>query len=137
MATNLWAKICPRCRQPFSYYEKRRTGSNTYVYAVHYVPKQEGKSKRKKCYISPEFTYLYVTSRQPARALDDIKYIARAFDLITHTLNDIHTKYKEALEKIENGDEPDQVKAAKREMLTEIMTTGLEELKILLTDHQD
>jgi len=135
MTTNLWAKICPKCHQPFSHYERRRTGSNTYVYAVHYVP-EEGKVKRKKCYISPMVTYLYVTNRYPVLALDDIKYIEKCFDLITDTLDDIHTKYQEALEKIESSDEPTEIKAVKRARLTELITTRLKELKTLLANYQ-
>jgi len=139
MTTNLWAKIakiCPRCYQPFSHYERRRTGSNTYVYAVHYVPNQEGKAKRKKCYISPESAYIYVTDRQPVRALNDVTYIRKAFDLITDTLDNIHIRYEEALEKIEQSDDPEEVKAVLRNRLRELVTTRLEELKTLLTNHQ-
>ena len=81
-------------------------------------------------------TYLYVTNRYPVLALDDIKYIEKCFDLITDTLDDIHTKYQEALEKIEASDEPTEIKAVKLARLTELITTRLKELKTLLANYQ-
>ncbi len=52
----LEARICPRCHRPFSYI----TVKHGYVYAVHNV-KEDGKWRKKYCYLGPEHSYKYVT----------------------------------------------------------------------------
>ncbi len=49
--------LCPRCGNPISWYEKRRVGNQTYIYAVHYL----GKKKVRKCYLGPLGSYEYVS----------------------------------------------------------------------------
>ena len=53
-------KICPRCRQPYSYIERRSVGDRVYLYAVHYRW-EAGKRRVRKCYLGPEDHYVYVT----------------------------------------------------------------------------
>lgn len=53
-------KICPRCRQPYSYIERRSVGDRVYLYAVHYHW-VAGKRRVRKCYLGPEDHYVYVT----------------------------------------------------------------------------
>jgi hypothetical protein len=52
--------ICPRCGQPFNYFERREQGGNVYILCVH-VTKEGGKRHYRKCYLGPESQYLYVT----------------------------------------------------------------------------
>jgi len=53
-------KICPRCGMPYSYLDIDKRASNTYVYAIHYYY-EGGKRKKRKCYLGPLESYIYVT----------------------------------------------------------------------------
>ncbi|MCD6243944.1 MAG: hypothetical protein J7J65_01755 [Candidatus Korarchaeota archaeon] len=57
-------KVCPRCGQPYSYIERKeiRGTQQKYYYAVHLV-KEEGKWKKKRCYLGPK-VYAYATKIQ-------------------------------------------------------------------------
>ena len=60
-----WLATCPRCGGLISWLERRKVGSQTYVYAVHYKGYDvvEGKIRKrvKRCYLGPEDRYRYVT----------------------------------------------------------------------------
>jgi hypothetical protein len=44
------AKVCPKCKKPFSYIEERMVGSKVYYYVIHYYNKN-GKQSKKYCYL--------------------------------------------------------------------------------------
>jgi len=57
---------CPVCGLPIDFYEKKtfrsRKGSRTYIYAVHILRDPlTGKRIRKRCYLGPEDSYVYVS----------------------------------------------------------------------------
>lgn len=61
-------KICPRCGQHYSYIETRtvevksrdKSKKQNYYYAVHYEKDENGKTRRRRCYLGPN-RYIYVT----------------------------------------------------------------------------
>jgi len=54
------SRVCPRCGERYSYLETSKRASNVYVYAVHYYY-ENGKRKKRKCYLGPLESYIYVT----------------------------------------------------------------------------
>ena len=54
-------KVCPKCGKPYSYIEEIDIGGRTYLYAVHYVKDENGKRKKKRCYLGPKEGYEYVS----------------------------------------------------------------------------
>jgi len=54
-------KVCPKCGEPYSYVEEIDIGGRTYLYAVHYVKDENGKRKKKRCYLGPKEGYEYVS----------------------------------------------------------------------------
>jgi len=56
---------CPVCGLPIDFYERKtfrsRKGSRTYIYAVHILKDPSGKRIRKRCYLGPEDSYVYVS----------------------------------------------------------------------------
>ncbi len=54
-------KICPKCGEPYSYIEEIDIGGRSYLYTVHYVKDENGKRKKKRCYLGPKEGYEYVS----------------------------------------------------------------------------
>lgn len=52
-------RICPRCKLPYSYLERRQVGDRVYLYTVH-ESREHGKRRIKKCYLGPD-KYRYVS----------------------------------------------------------------------------
>ncbi|RSN72928.1 MAG: hypothetical protein DSO07_02195 [Thermoproteota archaeon] len=65
----LKGSVCPRCSSLIDYIERRESGGNTYLYAVH-VEKEEGKRRLRKCYLGPENQYIYVSKLHTREGLD-------------------------------------------------------------------
>lgn len=61
-------KVCPRCGEPYSYIERRKVGSQVYLYAVH-VHREGRKRRVRKCYLGPEGAYIYVTKTHAREGL--------------------------------------------------------------------
>jgi hypothetical protein len=79
-------KICPRCGQPFRWIYSETIHGRTYLYAVHEVV-EEGKKKRKKCYLGPADSYEYVSKTHdlefygPIKDDRYIRYLEEIIDL--------------------------------------------------------
>jgi hypothetical protein len=93
--------LCPRCGQIYSWLDHLRIGNNTYTYAVHYL----GKGRRKKCYLSPQHQYIYVSKKIPVVVSDDITFLKNAKDFIIATLQSMLERYQEGLKRIEIEEE--------------------------------
>jgi len=100
--------ICPSCKKPVSWYEKRKTKHNTYVYAAHEI-KENGKRKIRKCYLGPEKEYNYVSRMQKGLVLRglidenrELEYLEELIEsLIEEELSIDKNKAKELVEKLE------------------------------------
>jgi hypothetical protein len=93
--------LCPRCGQIYVWLDHLRIGNNTYTYAVHYL----GKGRRKKCYLSPQHQYIYVSKEIPVVVSDDITFLNKAKDFIIATLQSMLERYQEGLKRIEIEEE--------------------------------
>jgi hypothetical protein len=78
--------ICPRCGEPYRWIYQETIHGRTYLYAVHEIV-EEGKKKRKKCYLGPADSYKYVSATHdlvfygPTRDDRYIKYLEEILDL--------------------------------------------------------
>jgi hypothetical protein len=54
-------KICPRCGESYSYIEKISIGERSYLYAVHYYVDENGRRRKRRCYLGPVDGYEYVS----------------------------------------------------------------------------
>jgi len=81
-------KICPRCGQPFRWIYSETIHGRTYLYVVHEVV-EEGKKKRRKCYLGPTDSYVYVSMMHDLSFYGLIKedryirYLEEILDLFT------------------------------------------------------
>jgi hypothetical protein len=124
--------LCPRCGQIYSWLDHLRIGNNTYTYAVHYL----GKWRRKKCYLSPKYQYIYVSKEIPVIVSDDITFLNKAKDFIIATLQQMLERYQEGLKRIEieenKGLTEEEDKLRKRnELISAMHTSELEILRML------
>ncbi len=53
--------VCPRCGLPVSWFEEKRAGERTYIYAVHYLGYANKRKRVRKCYLGPSESYEYVS----------------------------------------------------------------------------
>jgi len=78
--------ICPRCGKPFRWIYRENIYGRSYLYAVHEVV-EEGKKKRRKCYLGPADSYAYVSMMHdlefygPIKDDRYIKYLEEILDL--------------------------------------------------------
>jgi len=91
-------KICPRCGEPISWFERRAVGNRIYVYAVHVTTVREGgrvKRKVRKCYLGPEDSYEYVSKlhKKEGLVLKGLVSSKRAIDYL-----DALIRYLESVE---------------------------------------
>jgi hypothetical protein len=110
-------ELCPRCGQPYSTVERRTMGYRTYYYAVHYLGREAGKVRTKKCYLGPQ-RYEYVErlhAMELAGAIDKQRfkrYLHEVLDSIEPSLEELLDVMcelaKRALEEAE-GLEPEKV----------------------------
>jgi hypothetical protein len=86
-------KICPRCGQPYSYIEEIDISRRSYLYAVHYVKDENGKRKKKRCYLGPKEGY---------------EYVSKTHDIIFYGLDrqDRYIRYLEEIIDLFDVDEP-------------------------------
>ena len=54
-------EVCPRCGAPVSWFERHSRSGRTYLYAVHYLGRERGKKRVRKCYLGPVDDYEYVS----------------------------------------------------------------------------
>jgi len=79
--------ICPRCGQPFRWIYSETIYGRTYLYAVHEYLDENGRKKRKKCYLGPADSYAYVSMMHdlefygPVRDDRYIKYLEEILSL--------------------------------------------------------
>jgi hypothetical protein len=114
------AELCPRCGQPYSTVERRTRGHHVYYYAVHYLGREAGKVRIKKCYLGPE-RYEYVErlhAMELAGAIDKQRfrrYLHEVLDSIEPSLEELLDVMRElaerALEEAE-GLEPEKAEKA-------------------------
>ena len=80
--------ICPRCGKPFRWIYRENIYGRSYLYAVHEVV-EEGKKKRRKCYLGPTDSYVYVSMMHDLSFYGLIKedryirYLEEILDLFT------------------------------------------------------
>jgi hypothetical protein len=123
--------LCPRCGQTYSWLDHLRIGNNTYTYAVHYL----GKGRRKKCYLSPKYQYIYVSKEIPVVVSDDITFLNKAKDFVIATLQQMLERYQEGLKRIEMEDDKgltEEDKLRKRnELISAMHASELDILRML------
>jgi len=86
-------KVCPKCGQPYSYVEEIDIGGRSYLYAVHYVKDENGKRKKRRCYLGPKEGY---------------EYVSKTHDITFYGLDreDRYIKYLEEILNLFTSDEP-------------------------------
>jgi hypothetical protein len=120
--------LCPRCGQTYSWLDHLRIGNNTYTYAVHYL----GKGRRKKCYLSPKYQYIYVSKEIPVIVSDDITFLNKAKDFVIATLQKMLERYQEGLKRIEDDKLTEEDRLRKRkEIISAMHESELEILRML------
>ena len=55
-------KICPRCGEPYKWIYRENIHGRSYLYAVHEYIDENGRKRRRKCYLGPEGNYKYVSA---------------------------------------------------------------------------
>jgi hypothetical protein len=55
-------KICPRCGEPYRWIYRENIHGRSYLYAVHEYVDENGRKRRRKCYLGPEGNYEYVSA---------------------------------------------------------------------------
>jgi len=55
-------KICPRCGEPYRWIYRENIHGRSYLYAVHEYVDENGRKRRRKCYLGPEGNYVYVSA---------------------------------------------------------------------------
>jgi hypothetical protein len=55
-------KICPRCGEPYRWIYRENIHGRSYLYAVHEYIDENGRKRRRKCYLGPEGNYEYVSA---------------------------------------------------------------------------
>jgi len=79
--------ICPRCGKPFRWIYSETIHGRTYLYAVHEYVDENGRKKRRKCYLGPSDSYEYVSKTHDLEfygmTKDDryIRYLEEIIDL--------------------------------------------------------
>jgi saccharopine dehydrogenase-like NADP-dependent oxidoreductase len=79
--------ICPRCGQPFRWIYSETIYGRAYLYAVHEYVDENGRKKRRKCYLGPADSYEYVSKTHDLEfygmTKDDryIRYLEEIIDL--------------------------------------------------------
>jgi len=79
--------ICPRCGQPFRWIYSETIHGRAYLYAVHEYVDENGRKRRRKCYLGPADSYEYVSKTHDLEfygmTKDDryIRYLEEIIDL--------------------------------------------------------
>ena len=88
--------ICLRCGEPYSYIKRNRVGNRTYLYAVHYIGKVNGKRKYRFCYLGVEGEYVYVSKlhQDIGITLKGLKDKNRAIEYLIALLKNVLQQYR-------------------------------------------
>jgi len=79
--------ICPRCGQPYRWIYQETIHGRAYLYAVHEYVDENGRKRRRKCYLGPAGSYEYVSKTHdlefygPIKDDRYIKYLEEILDL--------------------------------------------------------
>jgi len=86
-------KICPRCGEPYRWIYRENIHGRSYLYAVHEYVDENGRKRRRKCYLGPEGNYEYVS------ATHDLEFYGL-------TKEDRYIRYLEEITDLFDVDEP-------------------------------
>jgi hypothetical protein len=86
-------RICPRCGESYSYIEKISIGERSYLYAVHYYVDENGRRRKRRCYLGP---------------VDGYEYVSKTHEIIFYGLDrqDRYIRYLEEITDLFDSDEP-------------------------------
>jgi len=86
-------RICPRCGESYSYVEKISIGERSYLYAVHYYVDENGRRRKRRCYLGP---------------VDGYEYVSKTHEIIFYGLDkqDRYIRYLEEITDLFNVNEP-------------------------------